>query len=170
LNCTLCNLPNENSLIRIPLLNGENINVCQNCQDDIYENGIRYDVDIMIVPITEDSFIFTKNNKLYVHPSKYVKKRPKFIAFYRGGNIAAITHISKVINIIENINNAKTMIYLNNKEFGKWVKEEEFTIYYLDKILSLKNPIKKSNYPPIQNRSHKSFKKFQTAKFLKDLV
>jgi hypothetical protein len=167
--CYLCKLKVEGNYNKILINDGSVINVCSKCNEDIYLDGERYNVDVMIVPITDASFKFTYEKKLYIKPSRYVQKDPKFIAFYRIGNIGAITHIAKVIKIQKDVERKELINRYNIGDFGKWSNEEIYKVYLLENVLELKNKIIKKNAQPIQNRVYKSFKKFCNAKTIEDL-
>ena len=169
MSCYLCKFPLEGNPLKILIQNGAILSICNKCRSDIYLNGIRLEVDIMVVPITEESFEFTLKNLTYIKPSKYVAKNPKFIAFYRLGDISAVSHIAKVINIENGVSqeHLKNIFKINN--LGKWTEENNFIIYKFENILELKNKIVRNGSQPIQNRVYKSFKKFHNAKRLSDL-
>ena len=170
MKCTICELENQKGLgTSIALQNNKMILICPECHEDVYENGTRFTVDIMVVPVSHESFSLAINNRKYIIPSRYLRKYPKFIAFYRGNNINAITHISKVRKITNEVTINEIMdIYNTNKKY-MWMNDEQYIVFDLENVLKLKNNINRDKKPPIQNRTYKSFKTFSKAKALIDL-
>lgn len=124
----------------------------------------------MIVPVTEESFNKVLKTEHYICPSRYIHRaKPKFLAFYRGGEIGAITHIGKVTNVKSRITRSTTEHLFKNQEHIKWMNEKNFEIFELENILPLKHKIKRAGAAPIQNRVYKTFVQFSQARKLKDL-
>jgi len=150
---------------------GREIGICLPCHGDIYRNASRYSVDVMIVPISEDSFRFAIDKKKYVSPSWYVRKRkPKFIAFYRVGEIGAITHIARVVDFTPNVPKEELAGILESQPDSEWMSSEEFNIFQLADPLGLEHEIRKSDYRTVQGRTYTTFKKFAKARELKDII
>jgi len=96
------------------------IGICSSCHDEVFQDGLRYVIDIMIAPVSEDSFEAVIHHKKYICPSRYIgrkpRKRPKFVAFYRGGDIGAITHIARVVNVTSNARRSNVVAFLKTQE------------------------------------------------------
>jgi len=152
--------------------NGE-ISICSSCQDEVIQDGLRYVIDIMIVPVSEDSLEAVIQHEKYICPSRYIGRRPrrrlKFIAFYKGGSIGAITHIARVVNVTFNVSSPGVSAFLKTPKQSIWMNENEFAVYDLQKIIPLKYKIVKNDSSAIQNRSYKTFKQFAKARKLEDL-
>lgn len=145
------------------------IGICPSCHDDVFQGGLRYDIDIMTVPVSEDSLKTAIRKKKYICPSRYIRRRPKFIAFYRGGRIGAITHVARVVNITSNVPGSEITALLKAQEHSKWIDKNKFEIFDLRKLVLLKHKIARNDSPPVQNRIYKTFKQFAKARKLKDL-
>ena len=168
--CEICGkrLP-EGSKCFIVGEKGEKIGLCSECQGPIVLNGIRYDVDIMIVPVKQESLLNAIKNRIYICPSHYVRKRPKFIAFYVGGEKGLITHLAKVQCIEDNVPFEKLFKKESpDTKFG-WKRHRFFKVFRLCKVIGLKNPIRRNHSPPIQNRMYVAFKRLVKAKNIEDL-
>ena len=101
MKCEICGSSFKNSNGSIFFVdNSKKIGICPTCHEDVSLPSLWFNIDIMIVQVSETSFKLGVNEKKYIRPSRHLTKRPKFIAFYRGGEIGAITHIAKVINIL----------------------------------------------------------------------
>lgn len=150
--------------------NGE-IAICPSCHDDVFQYGSRYDVDIMIVPVSEDSFKTATRKKRYVCPSRYIRKRPKFIAFYRGGDIGAITHVAKAVKIASKVPKLEVKAFWRSERLitPLWMDSDSFEVFNLKELMPLGYKITRNNAPPIQNRVYKTFKQFAKARKLEDL-
>ena len=170
MECYFCHTSLSNSGTKIPIQTGT-LEICPNCHDDVVLNhGFRYNVDVMIVPVTEESFDAILKTERYICPSGYVfKKKPKFLAFYRGGKIGAITHIGKVLKVISGIPKVEINQILKKIGQFKWMTENDFMIFEIKKVCQLKNKIERSGVAPIQNRVYKTFLQFSRAKNMKDL-
>jgi len=149
--------------------NGE-IGICPSCHGDVFQYGSRYDIDIVIVPVSEDSLKTAIHKKKYIFPSWYIRRRkPKFIGFYRGGDIGAITHVARVVNVTSNIPSSEVTAILKDQRHSRWMDQNSFAIFDLLETVPLKYKITKNDAPPIQNRVYKTFKQFAKARKLKNL-
>jgi hypothetical protein len=145
-------------------LDGKSKVFCKECSKKV-ENLSRLP-EVMIIPITPQSFEFVKKNKIYFHPSGYNRKGGRYIAFYVSQPISAITHIAKVSNIITEDNPTKL---LNGINFEKKIKS--IKVYYLEKIKKLSNPIKKGNMNhTIQGTHNSTLEKIKKSKDIRDLL
>lgn len=170
LKCEICGTDFTNSGSVIYTEKDGEIGICPSCHDDVYQYGSRFDIDIMIVPVSEDSFKTATYKKKYICPSRYIRKRkPKFIAFYRGGDIGAITHVARVVGVTSNVPKSELISILRDQGHSVWMDENEFNVFDLSKPVSLKNKIAKNDSPPIQNRVYKTFRQFAKARKLRDL-
>lgn len=146
------------------------IAICPSCHDDVFQADGRYDIDIMIVPVSEDSFKTAIRKEKYICPEKYIRRRrPKFIAFYRGGEIGAITHIARVTNIRMNVSISKASAIFRTQSHSLWMDADSYRIFDLLKPVALRCKITRNGAPPIQKRVYKTFKKFAKARKLRDL-
>ena len=169
LKCELCGnkfKKDKGSLILTKRKRG--IGICPSCHDDVYKDGLRYDVDIMIVPVTEESFKISNIFNKYISP--YVKRRPKLIAFYMGGEIKAITHISIVSKIIPDVHRTEIEYLYNNQKYPNWMNKKEFNIFEIQNPIMLRHKIDRKSASTIQNRVYKTFKEFTRAKEIEDLM
>lgn len=172
--CRLCHRSfNESEGSTIQVRKGENIHVCPSCHGETFITDSRFTIDVMIVPVSDKSLNLAISRRQYIIPSKYIRNNasPKFIAFYRGGKVGAITHISMVKNIARNISR-ETLLnpaeYHGNEE-TIWMSHEEHDVFDLGPVEVLNVPITRQNAPPIQNRVYKTFLQFSKAKTLKDI-
>jgi hypothetical protein len=150
------------------------ITICSNCLGDIYRNNVRYSIDVMIVPIAEESFEEVKKERKYIIPTSYLtkggkKKSPKLLAFYRVGKIGAITDVAVVKDIKFGVNIAELYSLIEKGVDKKWSREPSFVLFELETLMPLKEMIARNGSFPIQNRCFKKFKQFVLAKELKDL-
>jgi len=146
------------------------IGICPSCHDDVFQANGRYNIDIMVVPVSEDSFKTAIRKEKYIRPEKRIGKgRPKFVAFYRGGEIGAITHISRVTNVRMNVPISKATGILRTQNPSVWMDEDYYRIFDLLKPVALRHKITRNGAPPIQNRVYKTFKQFAKARKLRDL-
>jgi len=146
------------------------IGICPSCYDDVYQQGARYDVDIMIVPVSENSLKTTIHRKKYLRPEKRKgKRKPKFIAFYRGGEIGAITHIARVTDVRNHVSISEIRSILKTQDPWRWMEGDVFQVFDLLKPVPLRHKITKNGAPPIQNRVYKTFEQFAKARKLRDL-
>ncbi len=151
--------------------NGE-IAICSSCHYDIIRDGIRYEVDVMIVPVSNTSFKKAVSQRKYVIPSRYKgKRKPKFIAFYRGRGIGAITHIARVVNVISEVPRDEVISLFetepNNPSIAK--RNQRFELFNISEVYQLRHEIVRNDAPPIQNRIFKNFQIFAKARKLEDL-
>lgn len=151
--------------------NGMKIAVCPDCHGLIVLNGRKYDVDIMVVPVKKPSLAEALENNVYVCPSKYIRKNPKFIAFYLGGNTKAITHLAKVKQVQDNVPADLIVKKQNLREahVDRWKKYQIYKLFKLGNMMELVKPIKRENFPSIQNRVYVDFQTFSKAKKLREL-
>lgn len=148
---------------------GEKIWICLNCRDEIVRNNLRFTADVMIVPVRRESLEKAIKDRIYICPSNYIRKIPKLIAFYLGGEIGAITHIAKVKNIIFNVSREEIFKKGISQYKLPWQKHLFYNIFKLEKLIELENSIKRGKFPPIQNRTYVSFVKLAKAKSIGDL-
>ena len=168
-NCYICNSKVTGNSSTIKCENDMFIAICPLCHQNICQENIFFNVDVMIVPVSEFSFEKIKTEKKYVCPISYIKKfRPKLIAFYRGGKIGAITSIAKVNKIHLNVRPSEIGIFLADLS-NSWKNSNFFTIFLLEEILDLKEKIVRNKAAAIQNSVYKKFKTFIKAKELADL-
>jgi hypothetical protein len=143
------------------------------CHEDVTQEGLRYTADIMIVPVSQDSFRKAMSQNIYVIPSRYKgRRRPKFIAFYRGGSIGAITHIARVIKVISRVPQEKISSLLESELHTLPIFatcDNEFELFSISRVFQLRHRIVRGEASPIQNRVFKSFPQFAKAKKLEDL-
>jgi hypothetical protein len=130
--------------------NGEQIGICSECSGTVYRGGMRYNVDVMVVPVKPESLKKALEDNLYICPAANVRKNPKFIAFYQGGKLGIIAYLAKVGSIEYNTKSG-------------------YKTFKLENLVKLKNPIKRGSLPPIQARIYVTFEKFSKASCLKDL-
>jgi len=146
------------------------IGICPSCHDDVFQADGRYNIDIMIIPVSEDSFKTAIRTHKYTRPEKYIAGgRPKFIAFYRVGEIGAITHVARVTRVTTNVPISKAASILQTQEHSVWMDADDYRIFDLLKPVALKHEITRNGAPPIQNRVYKTFKQFAKARKLRDL-
>jgi len=145
------------------------IGICRSCHDEVFQERSWYEIDVMIVPVSKDSFKNVIRQKKYICPERYVRKKPKFIAFYRGGDIGAITHIARVVNVTFKTPLSMVEDILSDQNHSAWMDADEYRIFDLQKPVALKYKITKNGSPAIQNRVYKTFKKFAEARKLRDL-
>lgn len=147
----------------------KNLYICKSCTNDVYRDNIRYNVDVMIVPVSEGSFEATKKEMTYIIPAKWLRTKPKTIAFYQSGCQCAITHFAIIKNIQNSDVDPKISRLLELGKNKKWSTHKKFAVIDLEELISLKEPIKRNNSPPLQNRTYKTFSTFVAAKELRDL-
>lgn len=148
------------------------IAICPSCHGEIYHDGSRYTVDIMVVPVTESSFRKVMDQRKYIMPSRYRgKRKPKFIAFYRGADVGAITHIAKALRVISDVprDKVKSLLEFQEGVTPLWVDKDRFDLYDIPDLFPLKYKIVRDGAPPIQNRIFKDFRKFAKARKLREL-
>jgi Zn finger protein HypA/HybF involved in hydrogenase expression len=143
--------------------------ICPECHDDTFRNGSRYNVDVMVVPISENSFKIAAKKGIYVCPSQYIRKTPKLIAFYRGGEVGAITHISKVVKVASRVPRSQMEFSLGTNNSGSWVNKDRFEVFSILVPVLLRFPIFRYKTGPVQNRMYRTFKQFLRARKLRDL-
>lgn len=135
-------------------------------------NTIRFNRDIMVVPVKQGSLVLAQTMHFYVCPSNYVAKNPKMIAFYVGGEIGAITHAASIQTIETNV--PRERIRTNNKQAdtSKWERYETYKVFHLTNMIELEKPIRRSKVREagIQNRIYSTFHRFSDAKRIDDLV
>ena len=171
--CCLCKLPikgKERSVV-IKGKHGKSLKVCSNCQDDVYLDGIRFNKDVMIVPVKRESLNIACTRKLYICPSAYVARNPKMIAFYIGGKVGAITHIGCMKSIETNVVR-KDILPTSNKEaiFPRWKRFERYKVFHLENVIELERPIRRGDVrgAVIQNRIYATFRRFLNARTVQD--
>lgn len=142
------------------------IGICPSCHEDVYQDGLRYEVDVMIIPVSEESFKIAKRFKKYISPN--VRRRPKFIAFYRP-DVKAITHISRVSKIILNVSRSEVKDLFNKQKHSSWMDAEEFDMFEILTPIMLRHKIERKGASTIQNRVYKTFNEFSKARKIKDL-
>lgn len=170
LKCEICGatFTRGNGSLILTEKNGE-IGICPSCHDDVYQDGSRYDVDIMIVPVSEESFKIANLKKKYIAPSSHIRRRPKFVAFYRGSDIQAITHIARIIKVISQVSRSDVKVFLRNGKPLRWMDKKDFNIFEFLTPVKLRYKIVRNDSPPIQNRVYKTFEQFSKARKIKDL-
>jgi hypothetical protein len=104
--------------------------------------------EVMIVPINPKNFLEVVKSNFYSHPINYGRKGGKFIAFYVTSPTSAITHFYKVKLII---------------------KEKDKKIYFLEDLITLKNPILRGTSSGIQGTQNTTLKRIKSAKTIKEL-
>ncbi|UCD96166.1 MAG: hypothetical protein JSV35_06635 [Candidatus Bathyarchaeota archaeon] len=170
LKCKICNSsfkPEEKGFL-VKGKNGSIVAVCPKCNGLIVLDGVKYDVDIMVVPVKEPSFKEALENRIYVCPSQYVRKNPKLVAFYLGGDVRAITHMAKVGRVQDNVSANSVMKNQNSEGNEEWKKYEFYKIFELEDIVELEIPIKREEFPPIQSRIYVDFQTFSKAERVED--
>ena len=170
MNCDICGLDKITSGgILIYGSFNKNVFVCKSCFGEVYINGARFNTDVLIAPVQDDSFELAIKSQIFITPYNYIKKNPKYVAFYRGKNIGAITHIAK---IIENKRYTLKSNFENKykDEIFKRVKNGKVNIIQLAPLIELKNKIIRGDSPPIQNRIYVTFSTFIKSQKIKDLI
>ena len=124
--------------------------------------------DIMIVPVGEESLRDVIEKGIYVCPDDYVKRNPKFLAFYLGKNIGAITHFAEVQNIRSQVSRNEVFKVKSKNSVPKWKKHRLYKIFRLDNVIELDKAIKREKMG-IQGRMYVSFKTFHKAGSVRDL-
>ena len=105
-------------------------------------------VEVIIVPISMNSFRKLTERKKYLRPSVLSKTGVKYIAFYQIAPISAITHVAE-INSVQCITN--------------------FWIYTLKNIKKMKKPLERGDAPAIQSKMYCTKMSLDTAKNLADI-
>jgi len=142
-------------------LRNRNIIICKNCYQRKYQSNRT--ADIMIVPINEKNFELALLKRIYICPTRYHKKIPKLLAFYRTQPISGITHFAKIKRIDRSLKKNQII-----KDFSYYLKdfehmilfEDSFNVFYLNDLVELSAHICKNNAGPIQSRIYSSFNVF----------
>jgi hypothetical protein len=168
--CEICGSVFDKSKGSVILIKDGEIGICPLCHDDVFKDGLRYNVDVMIVPVSEESLKLAAENGVYICPSRYIsRKLPKFIAFYRGAKIGAITNIAKVIDTASRVSRQKVCAFARVTTDSDWINEDRFEIFELGPLATLKFKLIKDHCAPVQSRFYRSFRQFAQARMLKDL-
>jgi len=167
--CEICGSIFDKTKGSIILIKDGEIGICPSCHDDVFKDGLRYNVDVMIVPVSEESFELAAENGIYIRPSRHIRSLPKFIAFYRCGETGAITHIAKVIDVTSRVSRQKVYAFAKVTTDSSWINEDRFEIFELASLRPLRFKLAKNGSGPIQNRIYKGFRQFAQAQKLRDL-
>jgi hypothetical protein len=146
MKCKLCNQEIVGNKGYYYWQNKKLLSYCHSCSLKVEK--IPTNPEIMIVPITIQSFEKVKKEKIYAHPASYGRKGGQNIAFYISAPTSAITHISEVESILREGNNK---------------------IYILKKVIELKRPIVRGGSSGIQGTTNTTLSKLKLAKVIKDL-
>ncbi len=167
--CEICDSfrdPKKGSTIEII---GGIIWICPSCHEDVFKGGLRYNVDIMTVPVSEESFRSTVESNFYVCPSRRLRRLPKFIAFYRTCGASAVTHIARVVDVTFQVSKEKINCFTRIKTNVSWASEDRFDLFEIAALKQLRFGLARESSPPVQNRAYTDFKKFSKARKLRDI-
>jgi len=177
-NCCLCGnfLKNKRGFV-IKGKSGKSLAICSDCLGEVYQAGIRFTVDVMIVPVKEDSLKLVLFEKIYICPDRYITKNPKMIAFYIGGKVGAITHLARVQSIEKNVPKENTLISnkltkpAKWKVVPRWKTFNRYQVFHLQNVIELEKHIKRgtSKGGVIQQRIYTTFCRFLAANTISDL-
>lgn len=162
MSCAICNGDkNRGEILR--LKNGT-IFVCGDCQSYSMLDTVRIQGGFTVVPVKSSSLQRALRELTYIRPWRRKAMHNVFLAFYYE---ESVSYVGKVEHVKPKVGRDQVSHLLPSN--AAWGRKEFYTIYCLEYLDELKNPIPRGGCSPVQSKLTVPFKKFVRAKTVCDL-
>ena len=163
--CKICNKQIIGDIGSITNLgNGQVIVKCKNCSRK--SESLVSSPELIVVPVTPNSFEFILKNNKYYFPMSYNRRIPRYIAFYISDPVSAITHYATPLYLLKDVP-LSDLIDLSQIKYSD--EKLKFKVCVFDKLIELDNKVERGDSGGIQNVRNTTLKKLIKAKKLNEL-